>query len=187
MRPGPDTDGSRSQEADSVFATPPGVRETLVREIIAFAYADGQVGFPHTIPSDAPLGYPATAHQSSEILFHHLEKEKFVVARLEGTTSRGHGGTHSELAQHAKVGCCPCCTVASHVAARATYDVGALSNEKVREVFLRKILGPRAACRYAAYVYAQMFGSLRLRGIGRRSLSVWRPRHFLWARICPDM
>ena len=124
VRQGPDAGGSRCQEAYSVFATPPGVRKTSARELIAFLHADGQMGFPPTFSTDASLGYLVTAYQSSEILFGHFGGDKFLLVRLEGTTSRGHSGSKAGLAQQAKVGYCPCCTVAAHVAVPPAYEAG---------------------------------------------------------------
>ena len=134
------------------MATPPGARETLAGEIIAFSHKDGQVGLPPAISTDATPGISATAYQISEIHFDHLEGDKFALVRLEGNTSRGRGRAKAESTQRAKVGYCVCCTYAAHVAAPAAYDVGEFSNVKARDLELWTPLGPWAPRRSAAYL-----------------------------------
>ena len=68
MRLGPDADGPRSQEAASVVATPPGVRKTTARQLLAFSHADGQVGFLSAMNTDASLGHSVVAYRRAEVL-----------------------------------------------------------------------------------------------------------------------
>ena len=100
-------DGSPPQKADTVLASPPGVRETPAREVVAFPRADGQVGFPTAISTGASRGHSATAYQSPGTPFGHLEADKLTLVRLAETAGRGHGGAEAELAKRAQVGYCP--------------------------------------------------------------------------------
>lgn len=158
VRLGPDEDSSRSRRADPALATPPGVRATSEGEIIAFSQADGQVGFPPVISTDASPGYSATAYQSSNILFGNLEGGNIALV-LEGTTSRCHNGGKTELARRATVRDCPCCTAATHVAIPAPYEAGEFSNEGDRALEFRKNLGPWVDRRHVAYFLLRTFGS----------------------------
>ena len=138
VRLGPDADSSRSQEVDSVFSAPPGVRRTSIRVPILFSHADGRVGSPPADYTDASLEFSAAAYQGSEILIGHLEGQKFLV-RPKGTTSRGHSGAEAELSQRTKVGCYPCCTAATQVAVQPAHEVEEFSNEMARGLEPRRL------------------------------------------------
>ena len=84
VRLGPDANGLLPRKADSVTATPQGVRKTSAAEMIAFFRAGEQVGFPPPISSGASLGFSAAASQSAEILFDSLCGAEFILVRLEG-------------------------------------------------------------------------------------------------------
>ena len=72
--------------------------------MLAYLQRDGQGGFSPPISTEASLGFPAMAYQSSDMLFDSRERDKIILARLEGATSRGRSAPKSELAQRANVG-----------------------------------------------------------------------------------
>ena len=159
VRLGLGTDASLAQKADTALVKPPAVRETSVRETIAFLQAGGQVGCPPAISTDASLGYLVMAHQRWEILLYSTAWDKFALFRLGGTTFREHGGAEAEVAQCAKVGYSTCCDDSTQAAVPATYEVGEDSNVKSRGLELWKPSGPEAARPYATFLYSREYGS----------------------------
>ena len=74
--------------------------------------------------------------------------------RLEGRLSQGREAKVKDgLCRKAKVGYCPCCTQASHVAIPPSYTIGAMCPLKRMGVRLWTALGPWAPRRLAATDY----------------------------------
>ena len=88
VRLGSEADGSRAQLATCGFSTAPELRKARVRELLAFLRADGQVGLPPTIATDASLGYSAMAYQGAKVVFGHPDADRFILARFEVTAER---------------------------------------------------------------------------------------------------
>ena len=119
-----------------------------------------QVGYPPSIATDAQPGYSVMAYQSVEILFESCDGGGSILGRLEGSGPLGHPGTQDALTKRAKVGCCPCCTKETHIAAPPRYSVGVRSNDKAHGLQLRPEHGPRSARRFAAFIYGRPYGYL---------------------------
>ena len=83
-----------------------------------------------------------------------------LLLRVEGVCLKGHEALKSELAQRAKCGICPCCALATHVLAPATYDVGRCDRRKANSPLLWQRHGPMAARNCAAAVYYNLYGPL---------------------------
>ena len=107
--------------------TPPGIRKTNFREVIAFSQAPNQIGVPATQNTDSNLGYAFYENQSASIALPPGEKRRRILMRVEGTTS--HGGSGERL-QKAKVGYCVCCSYITHVAVPPTHTAGSYEGEK---------------------------------------------------------
>ena len=78
----------------------------------------------------------------------------------KGARSKGSDALKSGLAQRAKCGICPCCALATHVLAPATYDVGRYDWRKANATQLWQRFGPMATRNYAAAVYYNLYGPL---------------------------
>ena len=56
------------------------------------------------------------AYRSAHVAMNLFEAEELAVVRSVGTTSRSHVALRADLPRGARVGYCPCCTSATHVA-----------------------------------------------------------------------
>ena len=100
------------------------MRKTRVREMLSFLHAPDQVGFTPTMGIDASPGISRMAYQSAYGALNQCEVGRIAPVRLAGTSSRAHSSARTDLAQRAKVGHCPYCTRATHVARPQTYAPG---------------------------------------------------------------
>ena len=99
---------------------------------------------------DCP-GYSVMEYQSWDVVYDHCEAWKSTLVRLEGRLSKGHEGKAKDgLCQKAKVGYCPCCTQATHVAIPPAYTLAALDPLKQLAIRLWTAFGPWAPRRLAA-------------------------------------
>ena len=95
----------------------PATRKVSPREIIQFLGNSSQIGYPATMNTDACLGYSVMGHRSCDVVYDRCEAWMSILVRLEGRLSKGHVTEATDgLCQKAKVGYCPCCTRAAHVA-----------------------------------------------------------------------
>ena len=78
--------------------------------------------------TDASLGFSVVAYRIAAIVSACCEALGGILPPLDGNVSKGHeASTRRNLIQRAKVGCCPFCFVATHVAtplknSRSEYD-----------------------------------------------------------------
>ena len=120
------------------------------------------------------------AYESAAILFGSCDAGSSILVRLEGTCARAHQGPKTDLARRAKVGYCPCCARAAHVAAPTRYTVREFSDEKARGLELWRKHGPWAARRSAAYIFSRSVGYLPCHWDGAaRSLVMFAPPPFV--------
>ena len=94
VRLGPRASGVESQYATSVQPAPTGRRKTLVREMLAFSQAPGQLG-----TGTPPLDSPANAR----VAMRHCEAGKFILVRLVGTTTRAPSAPRADIVQQAEL------------------------------------------------------------------------------------
>ena len=107
-----------------------------------FRMPHGRVGFPPTMNTGAALRFSCLAYQSACIATQHCEVEKFALTRSVGTNARAHSAPPAVIAQRAKVGYCPFCTVATHVAFPPAFAIGGFNTHKVRGQLLWEDGGP---------------------------------------------
>ena len=122
---------------------PPAAREVSPREITQVLGNPQQVGYPASMNADACSGCSVMGHQSWGAVYGHCGAWKSTLARSEGRLSRGFEAKAKDgLCQRAKVGYCPCCTQATHVAIPPAYTLGALDPLKQMGVRLWTAFGP---------------------------------------------
>ena len=136
------------------------MRKTSVRALLAYLQAQGQIGVPPGMSTNASLGFLRMAYQSAIAAMSKREAEIFALIRLEGAAPRPHTAPMTDISRRAKAGFCPCCTQATNVTSPPAYSMGELSRLKSRGLDLREAHGPWAPRRVA---------SSRKRGIGQLS------------------
>ena len=87
--------------------------------------------------TDACLGFCWIGYQSSEVAGHHCDAFRNILIRMKVAIAKGHDASKQNSAQKAKVGHCPCCTKATHIALPPTYPLGERSAKKGRGMSLR--------------------------------------------------
>ena len=88
------------------------------------------IGRPTSVKTGGKLGWALYAYMSTEISMNHCHGAQSLLLRVKGVCSKGSDALKGELAQRAKCGICPCCALATHVLAPATYDVGRFARKK---------------------------------------------------------
>ena len=73
VRLGPGASDEGPNYARQVKSTPPALRETTARELLAFPYSSGQVGSPLTMDADASSGFLRMARQRPQVAMHVRE------------------------------------------------------------------------------------------------------------------
>ena len=130
---------------------PPAARKVSPREIVQILGNPDQVGYPASMNTDACLGYSVMGYQSWDVVYDHCEAWKWTLVRLEGRLSKGRDAKAKDgICQKAKVGYCPCCTRATHVAIPQSYAIGAMDPLKQMGIRLWTAFGPWAPRRLAA-------------------------------------
>ena len=80
------------------------------------------------------------------------------LVRLEGRLSKGYEAKGKDgLCQKAKVGCCPWCARATHVAIPQSYTIGAMGPLKQMGIRVWPAFGPWAPRRLAAIDYSMRY------------------------------
>ena len=157
-RSGPRARGSLSQCVVAPEFVPPAARKVSPREITRILESPLQEGYPASMITGASSGYSAMGYQSWDVVFDHCEASTSTLVRLEGRLSKGHGGEARDgLCQKAKVGYCPCCTRAAHVAIPPAYRLRALGPLKRMGIRLWPAFGPWAPRRLAAIDYSMRY------------------------------
>ena len=100
--------------------------------------------------TDASLRYSCADYRGAEVAFGFCEAGGRVLARLEGTTPRGHSGNKCDLAQEANAGYCSCCAIPTHVTLPPSSDLGKVGDLEAQGVALVNDFGPSGARRLAA-------------------------------------
>ena len=113
--------------ATSAKCTPAAPRGTSVRKLMALLAVPGQVGYPPTMDSGAPLGSSCMGYQSPDVAFGSRGAAGCLSFGLVGATPRAHSLSKQNLAHRARVGYCPNCTRATRVGLPATYALGEYS------------------------------------------------------------
>ena len=103
---------------------------------MAFPQAEGQMGFPPRVATDAQRGYSVATYRSAGALPSSCRRNGSILVSLEGSCARPHPGAKNILAQRPRVGYCPCCSKATDTAAPARYNVGEFSNKEARGLIL---------------------------------------------------
>ena len=85
---GKDADRSSAQEAYSLDATPPAVREASARGVMEFLRGRGQIGYPPRVAAGAQLRYSAMEYQIHEILFGSCGGDGSIMVQREGFCAR---------------------------------------------------------------------------------------------------
>ena len=138
--------------------TPPGLRKINFREAMGILHVPNQIGLPGTQSTDAHLGFCFYTYQSASVALSSWEMRQEILMRAEGTVTRG--GEGSGL-QKAKVGFCPCCAEATHIAAPPTYMRGEYVDGKYQGMLLLQNFGPWAGRNLAARNYYDWFGRIQ--------------------------
>jgi len=160
IRLGKTASGKWSELIPGPGNTPPAVRKVNFREALMLLESPLQLGLPATIETDACLGWAVYAYQSAEVLLERCERAKEILVRIVGSCSKGHMAVKREVTQRAKVGYCPCCTVATHILIPPSYAVGRFDQNKYRGLRLWQSKGPWASRSLAAALYANNYGGL---------------------------
>ena len=156
-RLGPYVSVKGSNKAAPVKCAPPALREATIRGRMAVLPAPGQEGNPPIATSDAPIGLPSIGFPSAEVAFSSRDAYGCALVRLACATPSGHRGSRREHAQRAKVGCCACCTSASHVAPLPSCTLRDYDDVQAKGVALWAEFGHWAPPRLAATQYAKTF------------------------------
>ena len=61
-------------------------------------------------------GFAAVAYQSAFLTFTSRDAQRSLLVRVAGQATKGHKASKTDLAQRAKGGYCPFCTVPTHIA-----------------------------------------------------------------------
>ena len=111
----------------SLSNTPLGISLSSPRETIPRLASSRQVGLPAVAASDAQLGRSVYTYQMGEVAFGMCGVDRHVLCTAVIQHSRAHGETGSKtmVTQRAKVGFCPRCSSATHIAAPGAYPLGA--------------------------------------------------------------
>ena len=157
VRVGNPPSGSLTYSVEKMEQTPPGMRKTNFREVIALLQASHQIGAPATQCTDANLGFAIYAYQSPSLVLPPGESHRHILMRVEGTASRGGSGPPL---QKAKVGYCPCCSTISHIAVPPSYAAGPFDKDKCTSTTLWQSSGPWASRYLAAHQYYNLYQSL---------------------------
>ena len=91
-------------------------------------------------------------YQSPEVALQQCDVGRFILIRLVGPVSKGHDAKNP-VTQRAKVGYCPCCAMATHVAIPRVYSLGEFNLLKHRGLSLWMKHGPWAGRKLAALTY----------------------------------
>ena len=157
VRVGNPPSGYLTYSVEKMEQTPPGMRKTNFREVIAFLQASHQIGAPATQCTDAHLGFAIYAYQSASLVLPPGESHRHILLRVEGTASRGGSGPPL---QRGKVGYCPCCSTISHIAVPPSYAAGLFDKDKCTSTSLWQSFGPWAPRYLAAHQYYNISHSL---------------------------
>ena len=157
VRVGNPPSGYLTYSVEKMEQTPPGMRKTNFREVIALLQASHQIGAPATQCTDANLGFAIYAYQSASLVLPPGDSHRHILMRVEGTASRGGSGPPL---QRAKVGYCPCCSTISHIAVPPSYAAGTFDNDKCTSTTLWQSFGPWAPRYLAAHQYYNLYQSL---------------------------
>ena len=96
--------GAATNCVATVESTHPAMREAFIRELLGSPLGRGQ------------FGYPCTGCQGAESAVAWGGAGKYTLARIEGPATKGRNAEQAELGRIAKVGYCPCCSRATHIA-----------------------------------------------------------------------
>ena len=131
-RLGSSASGASANVAKSGTKSPPPLGETALWKLLKLLHAPAP-----SMNADASLGFARTAYQSATAAMNLREAGKFALVRFAGTTSRAHTASRQDIAQRAKVGNCPCCAQATHVAFPPRYALGGFYHSESRGLALR--------------------------------------------------
>ena len=108
------------------------------------------------------------AYRPEEIACTHKDGGKRVLLLSGGAVSRGHQASQATaVARRGETGYFPCCSVATHVAVPALFNLGEHSERKAIGMTIWRRRGPWALRSYAAAWYASFYDNL--------------PTHWDWA------
>ena len=93
----------------------------LPPELLTFLQNPDQVGYPETLNTDARLGFSVMAYQAWGILYGSCGAASVNPVRPSIPVAKGHVAPERTPTQRGKVGLCPCCAVATHVAVPGSY------------------------------------------------------------------
>ena len=126
VRIGPNASRENSNRMAYSQNMPPDLRKSSPREILEILRARGQIGSPASMHTHACLGYSAMRNRTWGAPHRVLDARKFNLIRLVGPEAKGRDA-EGNLAQKAKVGFCPCCEQATHIAVPSSFLLGGYS------------------------------------------------------------
>ena len=153
----PHANGAMSQKFIAPTKMPPGARMASRREIIQFLRHPRQARYLALMNTGASPGFCVMAYQAREVAYGSCEARKCNRVRPEGSLSEARDAARGSLTQRDKVGYCPCCVRATHVAIPGAYPLGPYRGVEYTGIRLWAESGPWAPWRLAAIDYPMRF------------------------------